>query len=66
MPSCAAVVAHCFKHRNTVGLDVALEALKETLRTRKVTAEELWQFAKVCRVANVIRRYLEALGKAVP
>ena len=59
-------VADCFEHRNTVGLDVALEALKETLSTRKATADELWQFAKVCRAANVIRPYLEALGQAVP
>ena len=51
-----------FDLRNTVGLDVAIEALKETLSTRKATADELWQFAKVCRVANVMRPYLEALG----
>lgn len=58
----AKTVADCFKHRNTVGLDVALEALKETLSTRKATADELWRFAKVCRVSNVMRPYLEALG----
>lgn len=58
----AKTVADCFKHRNTIGLDVALEALKETLRTRKASADELWRFAKVCRVANVMRPYLEALG----
>jgi predicted transcriptional regulator of viral defense system len=58
----AKTVADCFKHRNTVGLDVALEALRETLITRKATADELWRFAKVCRVANVMRPYLEALG----
>ena len=62
----AKTVADCFKHRNTVGLDVALEALKETLNTRKATADELWRFAKVCRVANVMRPYLEALGHAAP
>ena len=62
----AKTVADCFKHRNTVGLDVALEALRETLSTRKATADELWQFAKVCRVANVMRPYLEAFGHAVP
>jgi predicted transcriptional regulator of viral defense system len=62
----AKTVADCFKHRNTVGLDVALEALRETLSTRKATADELWRFAKVCRVANVMRPYLEALGQAVP
>jgi len=58
----AKTVADCFKHRNTIGLDVALEALKETLSTRKASADELWRFAKVCRVANVMRPYLEALG----
>ena len=58
----AKTVADCFKHRNTVGLDVALEALKETLTTRRASADELWQFAKVCRVANVMRPYLDALG----
>ena len=62
----AKTVADCFKHRNTVGLDVALEALRETLTTRKASADELWQFAKVCRVANVMRPYLEAFGHAVP
>jgi predicted transcriptional regulator of viral defense system len=58
----AKTVADCFKHRNTVGLDVALEALRETLSTRRASADELWRFAKVCRVANVMRPYLEALG----
>jgi predicted transcriptional regulator of viral defense system len=58
----AKTVADCFKHRNKVGLDVALEALKEALSTRKATADDLWRFAKMCRVANVMRPYLEALG----
>ena len=54
-------VADCFKFRNKVGLDVALEALRETLRSRKATMDELWEAAKVCRVANVMRPYLEAV-----
>ncbi len=54
------------KYGNTVGLGVALEALKEPLSTRNAAADELWLFAKVCRVANVIRPYLEALAQAVP
>lgn len=58
----AKTVADCFKHRNKIGLDVALEALKDALANRKTTADELWRFAKVCRVANVMRPYLEALG----
>ena len=57
----AKTVADCFKHRNRIGLDVALEALKEVRAKRKVTADELWRYAKVCRVANVMRPYLEAI-----
>ncbi len=60
--SAAKTVADCFKHRNKIGLDVALEALKEALASQKATADDLWRFAKVCRVANVMRPYLEALG----
>lgn len=58
----AKTVADCFKHRNKIGQDVALEALKDALANRKTTADDLWRFAKVCRVANVMRPYLEALG----
>jgi predicted transcriptional regulator of viral defense system len=58
----AKTVADCFKHRNKIGLDVAIEALKDTLAQRKATADDLWRFAKICRVANVMRPYLEALG----
>ncbi len=57
----AKTVADCFKFRNKVGLDVALEALRETWRHRKTTMDELWEAAKVCRVANVMRPYLEAV-----
>ncbi len=60
--SVAKTVADCFKHRNKVGLDVAIEALKEALGTHKATANDLWRFAKMCRVANVMRPYLEAVG----
>ena len=56
----AKTVADCFKFRNKVGLDVAMEALRETWRSRKATMDELWEAAKVCRVANVMRPYLEA------
>jgi predicted transcriptional regulator of viral defense system len=57
----AKTVADCFKFRNKVGLDVALEALRETWRNQKATMDELWEAAKVCRVANVMRPYLEAV-----
>lgn len=55
-------VADCFKHRNKIGLDVALEALKDARAQNKANADELWRYAKVCRVANVMRPYLEALA----
>jgi len=57
----AKTVADCFKYRNKVGLDVALEALREVMRERRCTIEELWRYAKVCRVTNVMRPYMEAL-----
>lgn len=60
--SVAKTVADCFKHRNKIGLDVALEALKDARARRKASAEDIWRFAKVCRVANVIRPYLESIG----
>ena len=58
----AKTVADCFKYRNKVGLNVALEALRECCRERQCSNDELWHFAKLCRVANVIRPYLEALA----
>jgi predicted transcriptional regulator of viral defense system len=54
-------VADCFKYRNKIGLDVALEALRESWRDRRCTMEELWHYAKICRVSNVMRPYLESL-----
>lgn len=57
----AKTVADCFKFRGKIGLDVALASLRETWRSRKVTMDELWEAAKVCRVANVMRPYLESL-----
>lgn len=59
--SVAKTIADCFKHRNKIGLDVALEALKEARIKKKASADELWHYAKVCRVANVMRPYLEAI-----
>ena len=57
----AKTVADCFKFRNRIGLDVALEALREVRRSRLATVDDLFQMAKVCRVANVMRPYLEAM-----
>lgn len=57
----AKTVADCFKYRNKIGIDVALEALRECLREQRCTNDALWHYAKVCRVANVMRPYLEAV-----
>lgn len=57
----AKTVADCFKYRNKIGLDVALEALRECWRERCSTIDELWYYAKICRVSNVMRPYLESL-----
>lgn len=57
----AKTVADCFKHRNKIGLDVALEALKDVRAKRKASMDDLSRYAKVCRVANVMRPYLEAV-----
>ena len=57
----AKTVVDCFRYRNKVGLDVALEALREALRARKCTVDELWRCAKAGRIAKVMRPYLEAL-----
>ena len=57
----AKTIADCFKFRNKIGLDVALEALRDAWQQKKVTMDELWQAAEHCRVANVMRPYLESL-----
>ena len=57
----AKTVADCFKFRNTVGLDVAIEALRDCWRKKKATMDQLWAAAKVCRMANVMRPYIESL-----
>jgi len=57
----AKTVADCFKFRNKIGLDVAIEALKDCLRQKKANVNEIYRYAKVCRVSNVIRPYMEAL-----
>ena len=55
-------VADCFKFRNKIGLDVALEALRDGRAQRKLTMDALWHYAAVNRVANVMRPYLESVA----
>jgi len=58
----AKTVADCFKFRNKIGLDVALEALRECWSKKLCTMDDLWESARVCRVSNIMRPYLETLG----
>lgn len=58
----AKTVADCFKFRNKIGLDVAIEALRECRRDRRCTMDDLWHYAEICRVRNVMRPYLESLA----
>lgn len=57
----AKTVADCFKYRYKIGLDVALEALRATWNGHRASMDELWHYATVCHVAEVIRPYLESL-----
>jgi predicted transcriptional regulator of viral defense system len=59
--SVAKTVADCFKYRSKVGLDVALEALKEARRTQKASTRDLWIYAQINRVGDIMRPYLEAV-----
>lgn len=59
--SVAKTLVDCFKHRNKIGIDVALEALKDARAKNKLDIDELWHYAKISRVANVMRPYLESI-----
>ncbi len=57
----AKTIVDCFKYRSRVGLDVAIEALRDGLRQKKVTRPDLQHYARICRVENVMRPHLETL-----
>ena len=57
----AKTVADCFKYRNKIGLDVAIEALRDCISQKKCTVNEIWKYAKICRVTNIMKPYLEAI-----
>jgi len=59
--SLAKTIADCFKCRNKIGIDIAIEVLGERLRGRLTTVGDIWKYAKICRVSNVMRPYLEAI-----
>lgn len=58
----AKCVVDCFRYRRHVGLEVAVEALRETLRLRRARASEIDEYARKCRVGSVVRPYLEAVA----
>ena len=60
--SAARTVVDCFKFRSKVDVDVAIEALRELRRRKLATSDEIWREARHCRVANVMRPYLEAIS----
>jgi len=57
----ARTVVDCFRYRNKIGLDVALEALRDAVRSRKATVGELERAAEAFRVQGVLAPYLEAV-----
>jgi predicted transcriptional regulator of viral defense system len=54
-------IADCFKYRNKVGLEVAIEAIREGWKMNLFTMDELWAAAKICRVQKLIQPYMEML-----
>jgi predicted transcriptional regulator of viral defense system len=58
----ARTVVDCFRYRNKIGIDVALEALRDAVGSRKASVDEIQRAAEVCRIRTVIRPYLEALS----
>lgn len=57
----AKTIVDCFRYRNKIGLDIALEGLREGLRTKRATPDQLWEFARTARVWSVMRPYVEAM-----
>ena len=58
----ARTVVDCFKFRNKIGVDVAVEALRDYRRLRKGTVDELWRQADQLRMTRVIRPYWDAIA----
>jgi hypothetical protein len=57
----AKTVADCFKYRNRIGFDIAMEALREVMRKRAATPSEIMEFARLDKVESVISPYMAAL-----
>jgi hypothetical protein len=61
LTSPARTVVDCFRYRKKIGLDVALEALRDVIRSRKATMDEITRVADMCRIETVISPYLESI-----
>lgn len=57
----AKTVADCFKFRSRIGMKTSIAALRAAYRERKASMDDIWKAAKACRVADVIRPYMESL-----
>ena len=57
----ARTIVDCFRYRNKIGIDVAMEGLREGIRQRKFSPDQLWQYAKKARVWTVMRPYVETM-----
>lgn len=57
----AKTVADCFKFRSRIGMETAIQALRSAYSENKATMDQIWNAAKVCRVVNVMRPYMESL-----
>lgn len=55
-------VADCFRFRHRIGVNIAVKALRDAWQNKKVTSDELWRCATVCRVLNVLRPYFDSLA----
>jgi len=58
----AKTIVDCFKYRNKIGLDVAMEALKEGWQGKRFTMNDIWKYSRICRVQNVMQPYLESIS----
>ena len=61
MYSIAKTIADCFKYRNRLGMDIAIEALKDVIRNKRTSFDEILHFARICRVEKVMIPYMESL-----
>lgn len=57
----ARTIVDCFRYRNKIGIDLAMEGLREGIRQRKCTPDQLWRYAKMARVWTIMRPYVETV-----